>query len=341
MSQSKTTVQIPTLETFLKAGVHFGHKTSTWNPRMEEYIYGERNGIHIIDIIKMIHNLKEALAQIEEVSDVGHVMFVGTKGQAVSVIEKVSQESGALYINTRWPGGLFTNFNVVKKGIERLISLEETLASGAEGLVKKETLLMQREVERLNRLYSGIKLMDKLPKLLIVIDSKLERIAIREAQKVGVPVIALLDTNCDPTIVDYPIPANDDSIKSITLFVELFGEAIKKGKKSKSLVELRKNYEAQLQAKKMEFDNAIAREKALKEAEEKRLKRLKFGVEDQKKEELDKEILDLALGSRVEKALEEAGIFTLKDLKTKKEADLMKLKGLGGKTVKDIISKIK
>ncbi len=356
MSQTKTTVQIPTLETFLKAGAHFGHKSSTWNPRMEEYIYDERNGVHIIDIIKSISCLKEALVKIEEVSELGNVLFVGTKGQAASIVEKVARDSGAFYINNRWPGGLFTNFDVVKKGIERLISLEDILASGAEGFVKKEQLLMEREVDRLNRLYSGIKLMDKLPKLVIVVDSMFEKIAIREAKKAGVPIVALLDTNCDPTLVDYPIPANDDSIKSITLFLELFGEAVKGGKKAKGLVELRKNYEADLYARKAEHENKVAREEALKTQEQQRIKRLKVGVVEEKPEvkaepkkkevvkkveTLGKEITDLGLGARVEKALQESGIFTLEDLKSKKEKDLLEVKGLGEKTVKEIISKIK
>jgi len=348
MTEKKTTVQIPNLEEFLKSGAHFGHKSSTWNPRMEEYIYDERNGIHIIDIIKTIGCLKEALVKIEEAANIGNVLIVGTKGQAASVVEKVAKESGALYVNTRWPGGLFTNFDVIKKGIERLLKLEETLASGAEGFVKKEQLLMEREVERLNRLYAGIKLMDKLPTLVIVIDSKLEKIAIREAKRVKSPIVALLDTNCDPTLVEYPIPANDDSIKSITLFLELFGEAIKKGRKSQGLLELRKNYEATLAAKRLEYENKLAREKALHEEEKQRIRRLKFGdvrverVEKvEKVKDLEQAILDLGLGTKVEKALKEANIFTLVDLQSKEEKDLMELKGVGEKTVKEIISKIK
>jgi small subunit ribosomal protein S2 len=352
MSQAKTTVQIPDLETFLKAGAHFGHKASTWNPRMEEFIYDERNGVHIIDLIKSMQCLKDALIKIEEVAETGHILLVGTKGQAVSVVERVANESGALYINTRWPGGLFTNFDVVKKGIERLINLEEILASGAQGFVKKEQLLMEREVDRLNRLYSGIKLMDKLPKLVIVIDSKLEKIAIREAKKVKVPIVALLDTNCDPTMVEYPIPANDDSIKSITLFLEIFGEAIKKGKKSQGLVELRKNYYAQLKSRRAEYDNKIAREEAIKTEEQQRIKRLKVGipvmpeVKEEKKvvkasKELEQGIIDLAFGTKIENALKDSGIFTLEDLKSKSEKDLMDIKGLGEKTVKEIISKVK
>ena len=351
MSEKKTTVQIPMLEEFLKAGAHFGHKKSTWNPRMEEYIYDERNGIHIIDVIKTIGCLKDALAKIEEVADRGHILIVGTKGQAASVVEKVAEESGALYINTRWPGGLFTNFDVVKKGIERLLSLEETLALGAEGFVKKEQLLMEREVERLNRLYSGIKLMDKLPELIVVVDSQLERIAIREAKRVNVPIVALLDTNCDPTAVDYPIPANDDSIKSISLFLELFGQAIKKGKKSKSLIELRKNYEAELSAKRREYQNKIEREEALRQQEQQRMKRLKFGEEkvtvEEEKKSKEKEkpqgrsIQDLGLATRIENALQEAGINTVDALESKSKEDLMEIKGLGEKAVEEIISKVK
>lgn len=361
MSQKKTTVQIPKLEEFLQAGAHFGHKKSTWNPRMEDYIYDERNGIHIIDIIKTIDCLKDALVKIEEVSENGHVLIVGTKGQAASVVENVAADAGALYVNTRWPGGLFTNFDVVKKGIERLLSLEETLASGAEGFVKKEQLLMQREVDRLNKLYSGIKLMDKLPELVIVIDSKLENIAIREARRVNIPIVALLDTNCDPSLVDYPIPANDDSIKSISLFLNLFGEAIKKGKKSKSLVELRKNYEAELESKKLAYENKIKKERMTEEEEKERMKRMKVGEDvkpvekkEKKEEKVEKKDKDvkkekkssegiekLELGTRAEKALKDAGIKTIDELKSKKEKDLVEVKGLGEKTVKDIISKVK
>ncbi len=335
----KTTVQIPKLEDFLKAGAHFGHKKSTWNPRMEEYIYDERNGIHIIDVIKTIGCLKEALAKIEEIAETGHILIVGTKGQAASVVEKVARESGALYINTRWPGGLFTNFDVVKKGIERLIALEETLASGAEGFVKKEQLLMEREVERLNRLYAGVKLMDKLPKLIIVVDSKLEKIPIREARNVGVPIIALLDTNCDPTLVEYPIPANDDSIKSISLFLGLFGEAVFKGKKSQSLLELRKNYEAELVGRKVDYENKVAKEQAMAEEEKQRIKRLKFGVE--KREPKGKPIEDLALGTKLEKALKAAKVLTVEELSSKKKEELLEIKGLGEKAVDEIISKLK
>ncbi len=357
----KTSVKIPSLETFLKTGAHFGHKTSAWDPKMEEYIYDERDGIHIIDLIKTMQCLKDALAKIEDVVDYGNVLIVGTKGQAASVVSKVAEETGAFYINNRWPGGLFTNFKIIKKGLERLVKLEETLASGSGGTTKKEQLMMQREVDRLNRIYSGIKMMEKLPKLVIVVDSKVEKIAIRESAIAGVPVVALLDTNCDPTLVDYPVPANDDSIKSITLFVELFGEAIRKGKKPQLLLAMRKNYYGQLESSRKAYENEVARKEAIQEEEQSRIKRLRLGAENlekqekkktdakktgekstktEQKKELEKEILDLDLGSRVENALLEGKVYTLKDLKSKTKEELLSLKGLGDKAVEKIMDSI-
>lgn len=335
----KTTVQIPSLETFLKAGVHFGHKPSRWNPKMAEFIYGERGGIHVIDVIQTMQRLSKALAKIEDASHFGNVLFVGTKGQAASIVEQVATENGGFYINTRWPGGLFTNFDVVKKGIERLIHLEEILAAGGKGYVKKEQLLMKREVERLNKVYSGIKLMDRLPKLMVVIDSKVEKNAIKEARIAGVPVVSLVDTNCDPSVIDYPIPANDDSIKSIRLFMGLFGDAIKNGKKSQGLVELRKTYYAKLDSIKAEYDNEIEKVKAMEEEERLRVKRLRIGSESEtraSKKELSEDILNLGLGTRIEKALLEAEVTTLDDLKKMAKSEISAIKGLGAKAVEDI-----
>ncbi|HNW23437.1 MAG TPA: 30S ribosomal protein S2, partial [Candidatus Dojkabacteria bacterium] len=238
--------EIPELLTFLQAGAHFGHKHSAWNPKMKKYIYEVRNGIHIIDIVKSRKMLTQALDELAEVVDKGNVLIVGTKGQAAGIIEKMAKEVGAFYVTKRWPGGLFTNFDAIKGSIQTLVKMEERLASGGEGLVKKEVLLMQKDVDRLNKIYEGIKFMDELPKFLIVIDSMVEKNAINEANISNVSVIALIDTNCDPDLVDYPIPANDDSIKSINLFVNLFGDIIKQGKKSQSLVALRKKSNKQL-----------------------------------------------------------------------------------------------
>jgi len=191
---------------------------------MEEYIYEVRNGIHIIDLVKTREILRDVLVQLDKLSKKGNVLIVGTKGQAASVVQNVAEENGMFYINRRWMGGLFTNFNTIKKSVHELIKMEEKLAGGLEGYVKKERLLLEREIGRLNRIYQGIKFMEKLPEVVIVIDSQMENNAIKEANKMGVPIIALIDTNCNPEIIDYPIPANDDSIKSISLFVKLFEE---------------------------------------------------------------------------------------------------------------------
>lgn len=269
--------KLPTLDQLLNAGVHFGHKKSAWNPKMKPYIYTERNGVHIIDLISTLTQLKKALAAIKDASDKGNVLVVGTKGQAASLVQAMAEESGAFYVNKRWPGGLFTNFKAIKKSVDKLLSMEAILASGAKGLVKKEQLLMKREVERLNKIYSGIKFMDRLPTLMVVIDSKLEKNAVKEAKTVGMPVVSLIDTNSDPLVVEYPIPANDDSIKSISLFIEIFGKAINEGAKAKTLVTLRKEEEIKLQRMADAHAEEVEKKRIMEEQERERIKSLKEG----------------------------------------------------------------
>ncbi len=359
-------VKVPELLTFLKAGAHFGHKTSAWNPKMNGYIHEQRNGVHIIDIVKTRKLLGNALEKLNSIVDTGNVLMVGTKGQAAGIIEETAKEVGAFYITKRWPGGLFTNFDVVKKSVQNLVKMEEALASGGEGLVKKEILQMETEVQRLNKVYEGIKFMDELPKAIIVIDSKVEKNTINEANIAGIPVIALIDTNCDPDIVEYPVPANDDSIKSIALFVGLFAEVIKEGKKSQSLVALRKNYYASLESMRKKFEEEKEKEERMLEEERLRMKAMREGkaetvstgvvrvVKKQKNIEDDYEaaqalkavsnsrkIEDLGLSARVEKALREAGLETVEDLSGKTKEDLMVVKGIGEKTVDEILKAIK
>lgn len=273
----KEKVQIPSLDELLNAGVHFGHRTSRWHPKMKQYIYTARNGVHIIDLIKTMKLLDTALEQIQGAVDRGSVLFVGTKGQAATLVQNVAMENGAFYINNRWPGGLFTNYSMIKKSVDKLVGMEETLAAGAPGMVKKEQLMLARDVERLNKLYSGIKFMDKLPELVIVIDSRVEMNTVREATNVGIPVVALVDTNCDPELISYPIPANDDSIKSIKMFVELFGKAVKGGTRSEAVISLRQSHEAKLKTLASEFEQESARKAAMEEEERERLKKLRAG----------------------------------------------------------------
>lgn len=357
-------VQIPELLDFLKAGSHFGHKKSAWNPKMKKYIYETRNGVHIIDLVKSRPMLEKALEAIEKASNKGYVLFVGTKGQAATIVQKKAEEVGAFYINKRWPGGLFTNFPVLKKGIFNLIKMEESLASGGKGLVKKEILMMEREVERMNKVYEGIKFMDRLPELIVVIDSKVEKNAIKEATIAGIPTVALVDTNCDPDLIDYPIPANDDSLKSITLFVDLFGQAISNGKNSQGLISLRMNHKANLKALEERSLAEKERQEKMDEEERLRMKALREGkisgekttgvvrvVKKEKNIEEDikaaeevkanaQSISDLGLGVRAEKALGEVGITTVEGISGKTKEQLMEIKGIGEKAAEDILKAI-
>ncbi len=275
--KQKVKIPIPELEEFLNAGAYFGHRTSRWNPRMAPYIYTERNGVHILDIIKTMKMLDDALEVIHRHANIGRILIVGTKGQASGFVRDISVKVGMHYIDSRWPGGLFTNFKVMKKSIKKLRDIEEEIVRQPDELVKKEMLELEREARRLNRLYRGVKLMEKLPSLLIVIDSKVEKHAIREANLCDIPIVALVDSNCDPTLVDYPIPANDDSIKSIKLFVELFAKAVKGGSHSNGLIGLRTSYEKRLNKIKRERDQEIERKKEMKRRKEKRLAALKKG----------------------------------------------------------------
>jgi small subunit ribosomal protein S2 len=360
-------VQIPELIEFLKAGAHFGHKKSAWHPKMEKYIYEERNGIHIIDLVKSRALLEKALEAIEKASNRGYVLFVGTKGQAATIVQKKAEEVGAFYVNRRWPGGLFTNFDILKKSVNNLLKMEEEFARGNEKLVKKEVLMLERDINRLNRMYEGIKFMDKLPELLIVIDSKVEEIAIREANKVGVPIVALVDTNCNPELVDYPIPANDDSIKSISLYMDLFAKAVDRGKKSEGLISLRKNHKANLKRLREEYLAEQERQARMEEEERLRMKALREGEISRKgstgvvrvvKKEKDIEedikaaeavkaqkdatsIEKLNLDTRVENALKEAGIKNIEGLSGKSKEDLKNIKGIGEKSAEQILKAIK
>ena len=359
-------VEIPDLLTFLQAGAHFGHKGSAWNPKMKKYIYETRNGIHIIDLIKTRELLKKTLTVLNDVVDKGNVLIVGTKGQAAGLVEQAAKEAGAFYVTKRWPGGLFTNFEHIRKSIQELVKMEEELSSGGVNLVKKEVLLMERQVERMNKIYEGMKFMDELPKMLIVIDSKVEKNAIKEAKIAGVPVLALIDTNCDPDLVEYPIPANDDSIKSISLFISLFSDVIKKGKKSESLRSLRVNHEANLKNLKAKYLDEKERQEKMEEEERLRMKAMREGKTDvqttgvvrvvkkeknieeefaaaeaAKAESNSRKIQDLGLSARVEKALLSAGVETVENLTGKTKEDLISIKGIGEKAAEEILKAIK
>lgn len=220
------------MKDFLEAGVHFGHQTSRWNPKMKEFIYGQRNGIYIIDLQKTLRQFKTASQFISQLANEGKtLLMVGTKRQAQEAIAEEAQRCGMFYVNHRWLGGLLTNFATIQKSIQRLKELDEMSRDGRyELLTKKEVQRLERERKRLEDNLAGIKEMETLPDALFVIDSLKEDIAIREARKLGITVVAVVDTNCDPQMVDYVIPGNDDALRAIRLFSSRIADAVLEGK---------------------------------------------------------------------------------------------------------------
>ena len=219
-----------TLKELLESGVHFGHQTHRWNPLMQEYIYGVRNGIHIIDLTQTFQLLDVALNYVQDtVSKGGSILFVGTKRQAQKPISEAAERSAQYYMNYRWLGGTLTNWKTVSNSISRLKKLDEQLSDGATGLTKKERLNLEREQSKLNASLGGIREMGGTPDLLFVIDTNKEALAIQEAKKLGIPVIAIIDTNSDPSFIDFPIPGNDDAARSISLYCDLIAKAALEG----------------------------------------------------------------------------------------------------------------
>lgn len=214
------------LRQLLEAGVHFGHQTQRWNPRMQEFIYGDRNGIHILDLTQTVPMLDAALNVVREtVAKGGRVLFVGTKRQAQKPIAEAAEKCAQYYMNHRWLGGTLTNWKTVSQSIQRLKAIDEQMTEGAEGLTKKERLGMEREQAKLQASLGGIREMGGLPDLLFVIDVNKEDLAIAEANKLGIPVVAVVDTNCSPAGVDYIIPGNDDAARAISLYCDLASRA--------------------------------------------------------------------------------------------------------------------
>jgi small subunit ribosomal protein S2 len=247
-----------TMKEFLEAGVHFGHQTRRWNPKMKEYIYGERNGIYIIDLQKTLKLFKEAAKFLADLARNGRViLFVGTKRQAQEAIAEEAQRCQMFYINHRWLGGLLTNHTTIQRSIQRLRELEEMSRDGRYDLLtKKEVQRLERERKHLDQNLAGIKEMPGMPEALFVVDSSKEEIAVLEARKLGIPVVAIVDTNCDPEVVDYVIPGNDDALRAIRLFTSRIADAIIEGRQ-------------QALEKQME-EEKIAAEKAAEELEAQR-----------------------------------------------------------------------
>ena len=228
-----------TIKQLLEAGVHFGHPTKKWNPKMAEYIFTQRNGIHIVDLQKTVKKFEEAYNYVSELAQQnGTILFVGTKKQAAETVKEEAERCGMFYTNNRWPGGMLTNFQTIRKSIKRLKDLEKMQADGTFDLLpKKEVAKKLKEIEDLEKSYGGIKDMETLPSCVFVVDTRKERNAVLEAKKLGIPVIAIVDTNCDPEDADYIIPGNDDAIRAIKLISSVIADAVIEGRQGEQTVE--------------------------------------------------------------------------------------------------------
>ena len=248
---------VATIKELLEAGVHFGHQVKRWHPKMKKYIFGEKNGIYIIDLQKTLKGLEDAYNFIKEVASTGvPILFVGTKKQSQDAIQEEAARAGGFYVNQRWLGGMLTNFSTIRKSIERLKKIETMKTDGTfELLPKKEVAALEKEREQLERNLSGIKDMPGLPGAIFIVDPKKERIAIAEARKLTVPIVAIVDTNCDPDEVNYVIPGNDDAIRAIKLITTKMADAVLEGREvlSKKTVE---------EAEKAEVEEKIQQEEA-------------------------------------------------------------------------------
>jgi small subunit ribosomal protein S2 len=219
-----------TMRQLLEAGVHFGHHTRRWNPKMKPYLFGVRNGVHIVDLTKTVPLLQRAMEAVRDVAaQNGRVLFVGTKSQASDLVAEAARRCGQYYVNHRWLGGMLTNWQTISVSIKRLRELDEKLGGDLIGLTKKETLQLSRERDKLERAMGGIKEMGGVPDMLFVIDTVKEDIAILEAKKLGIPVVAVLDSNSDPEGITFPIPGNDDAIRAISLYLELISGSVLEG----------------------------------------------------------------------------------------------------------------
>ena len=255
-----------TMKQLLEAGVHFGHQTSRWNPKMKPYIFGARNGIYIIDLQQTVRMFRDAYGYVRElVADGGTILFVGTKKQAQDAIREEAERCGMFHVTNRWLGGMLTNFQTIKQSIDRLRKHEETLESDAmaQALTKKELIMISRERDKLMASLGGIKNMKKLPDALFIVDPKKEEIAVKEANKLGIPVVAAVDTNCDPDVIDYKIPGNDDAIRAIRLFCTAIADAVLEGR---ALAEERQRgqggEEEDMESSSIEQDSGVIEESA-------------------------------------------------------------------------------
>ena len=263
-------MQTELVKQLLEVGVHFGHRTARWNPKMAKYIFGQKSGIYIIDLEKTVECLDKAREFLLDLASRGKgIIFIGTKKQAQDIIQEEAQRCGMYYVNVRWLGGLLTNFSTIKKSIQRLKSIEKMREDGTfKMLVKKEVISLEKEAALFKRNLSGIVLMEDLPDAVVVVDTNKEITAVKEARRLGIPIVAIVDSNSNPDIIDYPIPGNDDAIKSIRLIISLLADAVIEGRKrflsylgsETVLGELKQEYTAAAESPKKEINSKQTKE---------------------------------------------------------------------------------
>ena len=255
------------MKQLLEAGVHFGHQTRRWDPKMAEYIFQARNGIHIIDLQKTSKKLDEAYSFVKEQAEEGKtVLFVGTKKQAQECMKEAALKCGMYYVDQRWLGGMLTNFGTIQTRIQRLKDLEAMEQDGTfEVLPKKEVILLKKEMEKLERNLGGIKDMDKLPGVIFLVDPKKEKIAILEAKKLNIPVIGLVDTNCNPEELDYPIPGNDDAIRAVKLIADVMANAVIEGKQGESFEDTEVEEQQEVSEEATSIEEVVSNEEKVEE----------------------------------------------------------------------------
>lgn len=359
-------VKLPDIKAMLETGVQFGHQTKRWNPKMQKYIFAKKGNFHIIDISQTLPLLEEAAVFLTKAASEGDVLFVGTKRQAVDIVEQEAIRCGAHYITNRWVGGLFSNFEIVRKSINKLNELEKILQEGVENRTKQEIYWMKRVLARLERLFSGVKQMTSLPKVIVIIDANYEKKTVKEAKKMKIPIVAVVDTNSDPDLVDYPIPGNDDALGSIKLFMKTFADAVLLGNKGNGIKHkqmdlaaleikiIKKTREPKIEEKE---EKIITQTEALKpeivkpepETEKNKLKKgkVKKATLISRKEKkvtpkikISKTIKKVKLDKKIEALLVKNKI-SLEILKQMKDSDILDLKGVGAKTFQTIKKTLK
>jgi len=290
-------MSIITMKDLLEAGAHFGHRKSAWNPKMKMYIYQERNQMHILDLSKTVKKMEEAYQFVRDLSaQGGQILFIGTKQQAKECVEEQAKRCEVPYVNSRWLGGFLTNFSTIKKSIEKLRSLKKQEKEGLwESLLKKEEIVLHRKVEKLERNLRGVENMDKPPDAIFVTDLRMEETAVKEARKLGIPVVAIVDSNCDPTLADYPIPANDDAIKSIRLITTRMADAVIEGKallKEKELMAEKKTEEEKEAMEEEQKEELKTEEKGEEEIRNEEKQEVMESKEERSKEENEEKIVE-------------------------------------------------